>query len=416
MNRIDAKDAILEIRNHDRVFIGSGAAVPLGLVEAFAKQAPAFSGVEVCHLLTLGPAPYLAPELASAIRHNAFFVGKNARMAVEDGRADFTPVFLSEIPALIRSSLPINVAFVQVSPPDVHGYCSLGVSVDIVKVAVETARVVIAEINPQMPRTHGDAFVHESRFTAVVDVNHPLPELAPEGIDDVSRAIGNNVASLVRDGDTIQTGIGAIPNAVLAALAGHRKLGVHTEMFSDGVVDLVAKGVLDDERRLVTSFVMGTKRVYDFVADNPMIDMRPSDYVNNPSIVARHRGMVAINSALAIDLTGQVCADSIGTHIYSGVGGQVDFIRGAARAVDGRPVIALPATAKSGSVSRIVSELAPGSGVTTSRADVHWIATEYGVANLHGKTLRERARALIQLAAPAFRDELTKAARARGLF
>jgi acyl-CoA hydrolase len=328
---------------------------------------------------------------------------------------------LSEIPSLLRTQLPIDVALVQVSPPDAHGFCSLGVSVDIVKVAVEVARVVIAEVNPRMPRTHGDSFVHVSRFGAVVEVDHALPELTSEPIDDVACAIGTNVASLNEDGDTIQTGIGAIPNAVLASLRDRRDLGVHTEMFSDGIVDLVERGVITNARKtlqrgkLVTSFVMGTQRLYDFVDDHSILEMRASDYVNDPAVVARNRGMVAINSALAVDLTGQVCADSIGSLIYSGVGGQVDFIRGAAHADRGKPVLALPATAKGGTISRIVAELAPGSGVTTSRADVHWIATEYGVANLHGKTLRERARMLIQLAAPKFRDGLAATARARGL-
>lgn len=421
MNRTTAEQAILAVRDGVRVFVGSGAAVPLGLLDAFATRARHFRDVEVCQLLTLGPAPYVAPELEGHVRHNAFFVGLNTRAAVQAGRADFTPVFLSEIPLLLRTSMTIDVALVQVSPPDAHGFCSLGVSVDIVKEAVEQARVVIAEINPRMPRTHGDSFVHVSRLAAVVDVDHALPELAPEPIDEVSRAIGANVASLVEDGDTIQTGIGAIPNAVLAALGDRRDLGVHTEMFSDGVVDLVERGVITNARKtlrrgkLVTSFVMGTKRLYDFMDDHSIVEMRSSDYVNDPAVVARNRGMVAINSALAIDLTGQVCADSIGSLIYSGVGGQVDFIRGAARAERGKPVLALPSTAKSGTISRVVPELAPGSGVTTSRADVHWIATEHGIVNLHGKTLRERARMLIQLAAPQFRDELAASAHARRL-
>lgn len=421
MNRTTAEQAILAVRDGVRVFVGSGAAVPLGLLDAFATRARHFRDVEVCQLLTLGPAPYVAPELEGHVRHNAFFVGLNTRAAVQAGRADFTPVFLSEIPLLLRTSMTIDVALVQVSPPDAHGFCSLGVSVDIVKEAVEQARVVIAEINPRMPRTHGDSFVHVSRLAAVVDVDHALPELAPEPIDEVSRAIGANVASLVEDGDTIQTGIGAIPNAVLAALGDRRDLGVHTEMFSDGVVDLVERGVITNARKtlrrgkLVTSFVMGTKRLYDFMDDHSIVEMRSSDYVNDPAVVARNRGMVAINSALAIDLTGQVCADSIGSLIYSGVGGQVDFIRGAARAERGKPVLALPSTAKNGTISRVVPELAPGSGVTTSRADVHWIATEHGIVNLHGKTLRERARMLIQLAAPQFRDELAASAHARRL-
>ncbi len=421
MNRTTPEEAILAVRDGLRVFIGSGAAAPLGLLDAFTARARQYTNVEVCQLLTLGPAPYVAPELSGHVRHNAFFVGANTREAVQQGRADFTPVFLSEIAALLRTTMPLDVALVQVSPPDAHGFCSLGVSVDIVKVAVETARVVIAEINPRMPRTHGESFVHVSRFGAVVDVDHALPELAPAQVDPVSAAIGARVASLIRDGDTLQTGIGAIPNAVLAALGDHRDLGIHTEMFSDGVVDLVERGVITNARKtqrrgkIVTSFVMGTKRLYDFVDDNPLVEMRPSHYVNDPFIVAKNRGMVAINSALAIDLTGQVCADSIGSRIYSGVGGQVDFIRGAARSEGGKPIIALPATAKGGGVSRIVAELAPGAGVTTSRADVHWVVTEHGAVDLHGLSLRERAKALIALAAPSCRDDLVASARGRRL-
>lgn len=414
-----AEEAILAIRDGLRVFVGSGAAVPLGLLDAFCARAKQYKDVEVCQLLTLGPAPYTARELEGHVRHNAFFVGANTREAVQEGRADFTPVFLSEIAGLLRTTMPIDVALVQVSPPDKHGFCSLGVSVDIVKVAVETARVVVAEINPQMPRTHGDAFVHVSRLSSIVEVDHPLPELAAEPIDEIARAIGGHVAGLVRDGDTLQMGIGAIPNAALAALTNHKDLGIHTEMFSDGVVDLVEKGVITNARKthrrgkLVTTFVMGTKRLYDFVDDNPLIEMRPSHYANDPAIVAKNRGMVSINSALAVDLTGQVCADSIGSRIYSGVGGQVDFVRGAAKAENGRPIIALRATAKNGTISRIVPELAAGSGVTTSRADVHWIVTEHGAANLHGKNVRQRVEALVAIAAPQFRDELRAAAKAR---
>lgn len=414
-----AEEAILAIRDGLRVFVGSGAAVPLGLLDAFCARAKHYKDVEVCQLLTLGPAPYTARELEGHVRHNAFFVGGNTREAVQEGRADFTPVFLSEIAGLLRTTMPVDVALVQVSPPDKHGFCSLGVSVDIVKVAVETARVVVAEINPRMPRTHGDAFVHVSRLSSIVEVDHALPELVAEPIDDVARAIGENVAGLVRDGDTLQMGIGAIPNAALAALGNHKDLGIHTEMFSDGVVDLVEKGVITNAKKthrrgkLVTTFVMGTKRLYDFVDDNPLIEMRPSHYANDPAIVAKNRGMVSINSALAVDLTGQVCADSIGSRIYSGVGGQVDFVRGAAKAENGRPIIALRSTAKNGTISRIVPELAAGSGVTTSRADVHWVVTEHGAANLHGKNVRQRVEALVGIAAPQFRDELRAAAKAR---
>jgi acetyl-CoA hydrolase len=399
-----------------RVLLGSGAAAPLGLLGALCERARGLENVEVCQLLTLGDAPYVSPSLAGHIRHNAFFIGSNTRPAVDDGRADFTPVFLSEIAELLRGPLPLDVALVQVTPPDAHGYCSLGVSVDIVKAAVESARIVVAEVNPRMPRTHGDSFVHASRITRSVDVDHALPELPREPLSDTAIAIGKHVAALVRDGDTLQLGIGAVPNAVLAALEHHKDLGVHTEMFSDGVVDLVERGVITNERKtlhrgkLVTSFVMGTKRLYDFVDDNPALEMHPSHYVNDPFIVSRNRGMVAINSALAVDLTGQVCADSLGPRFYSGVGGQVDFIRGAARAAGGRPIIALPATAKNGAASRIVVELASGAGVTTTRNDVHYVVTEFGAAELHGKTIRDRVKALAEIAHPKFREELLRGA------
>jgi acyl-CoA hydrolase len=416
---VTASDAVACVADGARILVGSGAAVPVGLLQALCDRSRALQGIEVCQLLTLGDAPYLDPALEGHVRHNAFFIGANTRAAVQQGRADFTPVFLSEIPALLRGVLPLDVALVQVSPPDRHGYCSLGVSVDVVRAAVDSARVVIAEVNPRMPRTHGDAFVPFDRITHAVGVDHPIPELAPEPLSDVERAIGRHVATLVRDGDTLQTGIGGIPNAVLAALEHHKDLGVHTEMFSDGVVDLVERGVVTNARKsihagkLVTSFVMGTRRLYDFVDDNPTLEMHPSDYVNDPFVIAKHRGMVAINSALAVDLTGQVCADSIGSKFYSGVGGQVDFIRGAARAPEGRAIVALPSTAKAGSISRIAVELAAGSGVTTTRNDVQFVVTEFGVASLHGKTVRERVRALVAVAHPRFRDDLLAGARER---
>lgn len=415
----DAASAVAVIGDGMRILIGSGAAAPLALIDALCAHAPRVKDVEICQLLTLGDAPYVDEKLRPHLRHNAFFIGSNTRAAVHRGDADFTPVFLSEIPALFRSTLPIDVALVQVSPPDAHGFCSLGVSVDIVKPAVERARVVIAEINPQMPRTHGDSFVHLSRLTRRVEVDHPIAELAAEPIGEVERAIGRHVAGLVRDGDTLQLGIGSIPNAVLAELGGHRDLGIHTEMFSDGVVELVEKGVITNARKklhagkLVTSFVMGTRKLYDFVDDNPALEMHPSNYVNDPFVVAQNTGMVAINSALAVDLTGQVCADSIGPKFYSGVGGQVDFVRGAARAERGRPVLALPSTAKNGTLSRISVELIPGSGTTTTRNDVHFVVTEHGVAYLHGKTIRDRVHALVAIADPKFRDELLAGAKAR---
>lgn len=414
-----AREVVTAIGDGMRVLIGSGAAAPSALIEALCEHAPNVKEVEICQMLTLGDAPYVDETLRAHLRHNAFFIGANTRAAVQRGDADFTPVFLSEIPALFRSILPIDVALVQASPPDAHGFCSLGVSVDIVKPAVDKARVVVAEINPRMPRTHGDSFVHVSKLTRTVEVDHPLPELGAEPIGEVERAIGRHVAGLVRDGDTLQMGIGSIPNAVLAELGDHRDLGIHTEMFSDGVVDLVEKGVITNARKrihggkLVTSFVMGTKRLYSFVDDNPMIEMHPSDYTNDPFVIAQNQGMVAINSALAVDLTGQVCADSVGPKFYSGVGGQVDFIRGAARAERGRPILALPSTAKDGAVSRVSVELLPGSGTTTTRNDVHFIVTEHGAAYLHGKSIRERVKALVAIAHPKFQDELLAGAKAR---
>lgn len=414
-----ARDALAGLRSGMRVFVGSGAATPLVLLDALCERGRELSGVEVCQLLTLGPAPFVAPELAGHLRHNAFFIGANVREAVQEGRADFTPVFLSEIPALLRGSLRPDIALVQVSPPDRHGQCSLGVSVDVVAAAVEAAGEVVAEINPNMPRTLGESAVPLERLGRRVEVRHPLPELRPDAPGEEDRAIGRHVSALVRDGDTLQLGIGTVPNAVLASLEHHKDLGIHTEMFSDGVVDLVERGVITGARKtvhggkLVTSFVMGTRRLYDFVDDNPAVLMLPSDYVNDPFVVSRHRGMVAINSALAIDLTGQVCADSVGAKFYSGVGGQVDFVRGAARAENGRSIVALRATAREGTVSRIVVELLPGSGVTTTRNDVHFVVTEYGVAELRGRTVRQRVEALVKIAHPAFRESLLRGARAR---
>ena len=413
-----AQEAVMVVERGGRVLIGSGAAAPLGLLGALCERSRALSNVEVCQILTLGDAPYTAPDLAAHIRHNAFFIGDNTRPAIDEGRADFTPVFLSEIASLLRGPLPLDVALVQVTPPDAHGYCSLGVSVDIVKAAVDTARLVVAEVNPRMPRTHGDSFIHVSRIARCVQVDHAIPELHVGAPDERARAIGRHVADLVRDGDTLQLGIGAIPNAVLSELGSHRDLGIHTEMFSDGVVDLFERGVVNCAKKtlhrgkLVTSFVMGTKRVYDFVDDNPAIEMHPSHYVNDPFVIAKNRGMVAINSALAVDVTGQVCADSLGPRFYSGVGGQVDFIRGSARGEGGRPIIAIPSTAKNGTASRIVLSHASGAGITTTRNDVHFVVTEYGAAELHGKSIRARVHALASIAHPDFREELLRGARA----
>ena len=414
------REAVACIADGARIVVGSGAAVPVGLLGAFCEHARSLRDVEVCQLLTLGDAPYLDPSLEGHVRHNAFFIGPNARAAVQQGRADFTPVFLRRDPALLRGPLPVDVALVQIAPPDRHGYCSLGVSIDIVRAAVDTARVIVAEVNPRMPRTHGDAFLCLNRVAHVVEVDHAIPELAPEPIGPSRRRSARTSRRSCATATRSRPGSEAIPNAVLAALRGHRDLGVHTEMFSDGVVDSRPSRRHHQRARnryhrgkLVTSFVMGTKRLYDFVDDNPMIEMHPSDYVNDPFVVARHRGMVAINSALAVDPTGQVCADSIGAKFYSGVGGQVDFIRGAARAEEGRAILALPSTAKQGALSRIAVELAAGSGVTTTRNDVQFVVTEHGIASLHGKTVRERVKELVAIAHPRFRDALMAGARER---
>jgi 4-hydroxybutyrate CoA-transferase len=395
--------------------------MPKALAVELANRAHDLEDVEALHILTLGDAPWAAPSLSGHLRANALFVGANVRAAVHEGRADATPMFLSEIPQLLRVEKPVDVALVQVSPPDARGLVTLGVSVDIVRAAVDGARAVIAQVNPRMPRTFGAGILPFSLFTDHIDADEALAEWCPPILKPVDMAIGRNVASLVRDGDTLQLGIGTVPNAVLAELRNHRDLGVHTEMFSDGVVELVERGVITGARksyhrgRIVTSFVIGTKRVYDFVDNNPLVEFHESDWTNSPSVIARHDAMVSINSAISVDLTGQVCADSIGGRIYSGVGGQVDFVRGARASRGGRSILALPSTAKGGSCSRIVAELAPGSSVTTSRNDVHFIATEHGIVNLHGLSLRERAARLIGLASPAFRDDLAREARAKGL-
>jgi len=400
--------------------IGSGAAEPTSLVEALVQHGDHLADNEIVHLLTLGPAPYVAKGLEHRFRHTAFFIGANVRSAVHEGRADFMPVFLSEIPQLIRGRrVRIDVVLVQVSPPDDHGYVSLGVSVDIVRAAVDSADLVIAEVNPRMPRTLGDSFVPVERIEKLVPVDRPLPELEVEELDDVCREIGRNVVSLIPDGATLQTGIGRIPHAVIEALGTRNDLGVHTEMLSDSIVDLVEKGVVTGRKKtllpgkIVTSFVMGTERLYNWVHDNPAVELRPSEFTNDPFVIARHDDMIAINSAIAVDLTGQVAADTLMGRFFSGIGGQVDFIRGAARSAGGKPIICLPSTAKDGDASRIVAALEEGAGVVTSRGDVHYVVTEYGVADLWGKNIRERATALIEIAHPDFRGELLDAAKKR---
>jgi 4-hydroxybutyrate CoA-transferase len=419
---MSADDALRAVQPGQRVYIGGGCGEPLELVAALARRAPALRDVEIIQILTAAGAPYAAPELAHAFRVNALFIGANVRGAVQEGRADFTPVFLSEIPRLFREGpLPIDVALISVSPPDSHGFCSYGVEVGVTKPAVESARYVIAELNPRMPRVWGQSFIHISRIDACVPVDYPLPELAQGAPSPLYRAIGAHVASLIDDGSTLQMGIGAIPDAVLGFLGGKRDLGIHSEMFSDGIIDLVQAGVLTGARKtllpgkIVAAFCLGTEPLYRFIHDNPMIEMRPVDFTNDPFTISRNDKMVAINAALQVDLTGQVCADSIGVRFYSGVGGQADFMRGAARSPGGKPIIALPSQALGGTRSRIVPMLEPGAGVTTTRNDVHFVVTEYGVADLYGRSVRERAQALIAIAHPQFRDELSAAARARRL-
>jgi 4-hydroxybutyrate CoA-transferase len=414
--------AVADIRSAERVFIGSGAAEPERLVEALTARHEQLRNVEVYSILTLGGAPYVAPQHAASFRHVAFFIGHNTREAVQAGRADFIPIFLSEIPALFRERVPIDWALISVSAPDKHGYCTVGVAADVVVSAMRNAKHVVAEINPNMPRTWGDTLIHVSELHAAVQVQAPIPELPIEPIDDVSRQIGERVAALVHDGDCLQLGIGSVPNAVLSALRGHRRLGVHTEMLSDGIVELVEAGAIDctaknyRPHKAICSFAMGTRRLYDFVDDNPFVESYGSDFVNDPFIIARNDNMVAINSAIQIDLTGQVCADSMGGKPYSGIGGQVDFIRGAARSRGGRAIIALPSTAKRGELSRIVSTLRPGAGVVTSRGDVRFVVTEYGVADLYARPISQRARSLIAIAEPRFRAGLEVEARELGLF
>ncbi len=423
-SRYDAKlcsagDAIRRIRPRQRVLIGSGVGEPEQLVQALCADGGHLYDNEIVHLLTLGSAPYVAPEFAERFRHLAFFIGANVREAVNACRADFMPVFLSEIPRLIRTHLPIDVALIQVSPPDKRGFMTLGVSVDIVRSAVDTAGLVIAEVNPNMPRTWGDTTVHVDDVGCIIEVDYPIPSLPRPTLSEVEHAIGRHVASLIPNGATLQMGIGRIPDAVLEELGNHHDLGIHTEMFSDGVIPLVEGGVINGRKKtyktgkMVTSFVMGTTALYDWVHDHPAVEFRPSDYTNDPFIIARHEKMVAINSAIAVDLTGQVQADTLGGQFYSGIGGQVDFIRGAARAKGGRPIIAIPATAKRGTVSRIQPTLEEGSGVVTSRGDVQYVVTEFGVAKLWGKSVRQRVEALIGIAHPDFRAELRAKAQHR---
>jgi acetyl-CoA hydrolase len=421
-----ADEAVQAINSGDTIYIHPGCAVPELLVDAMVERGKELRNIEVVHLLALGKAEYARREMDGHFRHRALFIGKNVREAVNEGRADFVPIFLSEIPALFYSGeLRVDVALIHVSPPDEHGFCSFGVGVETTKAATEVARVVIAQVNPNMPRALGDSFIHISKIHKVVETDVPimeLPQVEPDASEEemeVYRCIGQNIAGLIENGSTLQLGIGKIPDAVLMSLGDKKDLGIHTEMFSDGVIRLVENGVITNEKKslhpgkMVASFVLGSRHLFDFIDNNPLAEFHPTQYVNDPFIIARNKKMVAINSALQVDLTGQVCADSMGYSFYSGFGGQVDFIRGSARSEGGKPIVALPSTAKNGTVSRIVTHLSEGAGVTTSRGDVHYVVTEFGVAYLHGKSIRERVTSLISISHPKFREELTFFAKKR---
>ncbi len=417
-----AEEAVRVIESNQRVFLTGNVSVPRVLLDALVKRAPTLQNVEICQALTVGPADYVTPEMEGHLRVNTMFISHNVRKAVQEGRADFTPVMLSEFPLLFKNgTLPLDVALIHVSLPDEHGFCSLGVEVGLTKTPAESAKVIIAEVNEQMPRTLGDSFIHISRLNYIVPVNYPISEMAMADETDSSEIekIAGYITELIPDGATMQMGIGAIPDAVLKYLFHKKDLGIHTELFSEGVIDLVEAGVVTNARKsihngkIVAGFILGTKRLYDWVNDNPLIEFHRSEYVNDPFVIAKNDRMVAINSAIEVDLTGQVCADSIGPKLYSGVGGQLDFIYGASRSNGGCPIIAMPSTSilRDGSaVSKISAMLKVGAGVVTTRNHVRYVVTEYGVAALYGKTIRQRAQALINIAHPQFRPELTQQA------
>jgi 4-hydroxybutyrate CoA-transferase len=406
-------EALRCVESGMRVYIQPGCAEPETLVEALIRRGPCVRDVEIVHMMTMGSADYVAPEMEGNFRHNAMFIGGNVREAINEGRADYTPIYLSEIEVLFESgAMPIDVALIEVSPPDSHGFCSFGVGVDTTLTAAKCARYVVAQVNGHMPRTYGDSFIHVSDLDAVVESSRPLCAMKQPQISEMHKAIARNVADLIEDGAVLQTGIGGIPDAVLPFLMDRKDLAVHSELVSDGVIPLIEAGVITGARKtfkprkIILGFALGTKKLFDFVDNNPIFEFHPTAYTNDPAFIARNDNMVAINSALQIDLTGQVCSDSIGNQFYSGIGGQVDFIRGASRSKGGKPIIAIPSTAKNGAISRIVPMLSPGAGVVTSRGLIRYVVTEYGVAYLHGKTIRERAQALIEIAHPNFREEL----------
>ena len=411
---VTAEEAVKIVKNNDRIYIQAAAAAPQILIDALTQRHQELQNVEISHLHTEGNAPYANPKYKDSFHVNSFFIGKNVRHTIQAGNGSYTPVFLSELPILFkRNIVPIDVAFIQVSPPDRHGYCSLGVSIEATLAAIENAKHVIAQINPNMPRTHGDGIIHISELDIFVEHTSPIHEHLLPKPNKIEQKIGDYIAELIDDGATLQMGIGSIPNAVLSKLTNHKNLGLHTEMFSDGVIDLILNDVINGNKkginpgRAMATFLMGTKRLYDYVDDNPFVEMRSSDFVNDVAIIRQNPKMVAINSAIEIDVTGQVCADSIGTKLYSGVGGQMDFIRGASLSEGGKAIIALPSQTKKG-ISRIVPFLNKGAGVVTTRAHIHYVVTEYGVANLYGKSIKQRIKALINIAHPNHRENIER--------
>ena len=418
------EDAVSIIESGNRIYVSGNAATPFPLVEALAERKDSLRDVDVVHVLLLGDDPLSAPGMEGHFRHKSLFVGPADRKAVNEGKADYFPIFLYEIPKLFtlgKGTLPLDVAIIQTSPPDAHGFLSYGVEDLATKAAAETAKQLIVQVNDKMPRTLGDCFIHVSKATKIVETSEELPTLEITQSSEVEKRIGEYIADLVEDGSTLQLGIGGIPNAALSAMGNKKDLGIHTEMVSDGIVEAIENGVITGAKKtlhpgkVVATFLLGSKSLYEFSHNNPLFELHPVDYTNDPFIVAQNDKMVAINSAIEVDLTGQVCSDSIGYRIYSGFGGQVDFIRGAARSKEGKPIIALPSTAKNDTINKIVPHLKEGAGVVTSRGDVHYVVTEYGVAYMHGKSLSRRAQALISIAHPNFRDELTHFAKSQKL-
>jgi acetyl-CoA hydrolase len=421
---LSSDDALNVVKSGDKIVIQPGCAAPMELIRALVRKKDDLTGVELYHILIVGKLPYLEEGMEKHFEHKAFFIGGNARKAVSEGRANFIPIFLSEVTLLFKRGIIVpDIALINVSPPDDHGYCSYGIDVGNIKTPTEKAKVVIAQINHEMPRGLGNSFIHLNKIDYIVEHDEPLmelPQVDPNASKEVLAAydkIGQYIAEMIEDGSTLQMGIGAIPDSVMRYLKDHKDLGIHTEMFSDGIIDLVEDGIINGENKalhpgkIIAGFVLGTKRAFDFIDNNPIFEFHPQEYVNDPFIISKNNKMVAINSAIEIDLTGQVCSDSIGTKFYSGIGGQVDFIRGAAHSEGGKPIIALPSTTKDLKISRIVPTLKNGAGVVTSRGDVHYVVTEYGVAYLFGKTIQDRAKSLIKIAHPKFREELTEFAK-----